>query len=105
MSRALPTHRRQRRARNRHRAEEDRSHLRLDLRGGELLKEPGEEVARVVNEHIESAESLYGRVDRGLGLGGARNVETDHEQVAMLTERLPNRVRVTCGGHDCVTRC
>ena len=56
--------------------------------GRHLLEEAGLEAAGVVDQHVESAEPLHGRVHGGRGGGGVGDVEVDGQQVVVLTERL-----------------
>ena len=60
------THHRQGSAGDIHRAEQQRFDLIPDLFGAQFLEEAGEEVARVVDENVDSAELRDGGFDCGL---------------------------------------
>ena len=81
MARALTPHNRQHGAGNVHRPNEAYRQLRLDLRQRQVLKVPGVKVPGVIDEHVDTAEALDGGLDGGRGVGAARDVELDDEQI------------------------
>jgi hypothetical protein len=85
-----------------HRPEEVDGELALHLLGRELLEVARIVVPGVVDEHVDAAEAVDGRLDRRLGVLAAGDVELDDEQVIGLTERRCDGVRVAAGGNDVV---
>src|SRR3712207_9523294 len=57
------------------RAEEVDLDLRPELLGADLFEEAGLEAGRVVDQHVDPAESLDRRRHRGLGVRGGGDVE------------------------------
>jgi hypothetical protein len=100
VSRALLAHHGQDGAGDVHRADQSRRDLPLHLLGGRLLEVAGVEVGGVVDQHVDAAEALDGRLDRRLGVLWAGDVELDHQQVVRLAERSPDGVGVPAGGDD-----
>ena len=94
--RALGAHDGQHGAGDVHRAEQVGLDLCPEVLGGDLLEEPGVEVAGVVDEHVDAAEPLDGGLHGRLGVLGAGDVELDDEQVVGLADRLRPRRRC-CG--------
>jgi len=72
---ALLTHHRQDRASDVHRAEQQRVELIADLVRAQLLEEAGEEVARVVDQNINSAKLCDRGLDRRLRILWTRDIE------------------------------
>ena len=68
VSGALLAHDRQDGAGDVHRADEARGDLPVHLLGRELLEEAGVEAGGVVDEHVDAAEAVDGRLDRRLGV-------------------------------------
>ena len=83
-----------------HRAEQVGLDLGAEIIGGELLEEPGVEVAGVVDEDVDAAEALDGGGDRRHGVFGTGDVELDDEQVVGVAERLAHGVGVAAGRDD-----
>ena len=81
---ALGAHDREHRAGDVHRAEQVGLDLRPDVLGAELLEEPGVEVAGVVDEHVDAAEPVDGRLDGRFGGGGVGDVERNGQEVLVL---------------------
>jgi hypothetical protein len=67
--------------------------------GGDLLEEPGVEVAGVVDQHVDAAEPFHGRLHGRLGVGGVGDVELDRQQVLVLSLGRGDGVGVA-GGSD-----
>ena len=86
ISRPLPAHHGQHRARDVHRPDKVRRQRPLDLLRRQLLEEAGVEVARVVDQHVDTAEPLEHRLHRRLRRREACDVELDDEQVVSLAE-------------------
>src|SRR5215211_7596241 len=74
---ALGAHDRKYRAGDIHRAEQGSLDLPPEVLRADLLEEPGVEVARVVDENVDPAEALDGRLHRRLGVRGAGDVQLD----------------------------
>ena len=68
--------------------------------GRKFLEESRDEVASVVDEHVEASEAVHRSLDGRLGLGGVRDVQADDEEVLVVTERLLDHIGVAAGGHD-----
>ena len=98
---ALGAHDRQHGAGDVQRAEQVGLDLRPEVLGGDLLEEPGVEVAGVVDQHVDAAEPFDGGLHGRLGVGGVGDVELDDQQV-VVPRRRPGltRVGVAAGGHD-----
>jgi hypothetical protein len=65
-----------------HRAEQQRVELIADLFGAQLLEEAGEEVARVVDQNIDSAELRDRGIDRRLRILWTGDVEFDRSRLS-----------------------
>ena len=100
--RALLAHDGQDRARDVHRADQARRELALHLLGRQLLEVAGVEAGGVVDQHVDAAEAVDGRLDRRLGVLRAGDVELDDQQVVRVAERLRDGVGVAAGGDDVV---
>jgi hypothetical protein len=74
--------------------------LPLDLLGGEFFEVAAAEVGGVVDQYVDAAEALDRGPRRGLGLGGAGDVEPDDQQVVRLPDGSGDRVGVAAGGDD-----
>ena len=85
------------------RAEEGGLDLRPELLRGELLEEPGVEIAGVVDQHVDPAEPVHGRLDGGLSAGGIGDVKSDDEEVVVCSEHGADLLEVAAGGDDGVT--
>lgn len=94
MARALPAHDRQHGAGDVHRAHQRRRQLPLHLLRRQLLEEARVEVAGVVDENVDTSESLGGSRHRGLRIGMAGDVELDGEEVVSSADGLGHSVRV-----------
>ena len=70
--------------------------------GRQLLEVAGIEAGGVVDQHVDAAEAVDGRLDRRLGVLRAGDVELDDEQVVGLAEGLGDGVGVAAGGDDVV---
>ena len=66
-------------------------------------KKPGVEVARVVDEHVDAAESLHGRLGRGVRGVLVGDVERDGEEVVVLADGVAHSVGVAAGRDDRVS--
>lgn len=76
------------------------AHDRQDSASDVFLGEPGGEVSGVVDQGVDPAEAVYGR------LGGARvrDVQGGGQQVVLLAaQHLSDALRTAAGGHDLVT--
>ena len=100
---ALAAHHRKGRAGDVDRTEQGGLDLRPELLWGELLEEPGVEVARVVDQHIDPAEPVHARLDGRLGARGVGDVKSYHDEVGVCSEHEGDLLGVTAGGNDCVT--
>jgi hypothetical protein len=100
--RALLAHDRQDGAGHVHGADEAHPQLALDLLGRQLLEEPRLEAGGVVDQHVDAAEAVNGRLNRRLGVLPAGHVERDDEQRVGLAEGLCHGGRVAAGGHHVV---
>ena len=99
---ALLAHDRQHGAGDGHRTDQGRGDLPVHLLGRELLEEAGVEARRVVDQHVDAAEALDGRLDGGLCVLAAGDVELGDDQVVCVAERLGDGGGVAAGGHDVV---
>ena len=99
---ALLAHHRQHSARDVHRADEARRQLPFHLLRRELLEVARVEARRVVDEHVDAVEALECRLDGGLCVLAAGDVELGDEQVVRVAERLGDGDGVAAGGHDVV---
>ena len=70
----------------------------------DLLKKPGVEVARIINENVDPAEPVDGGARGVLGVVETRNVELNDEELVVGSERGADPLRVASGGDDCVAR-
>ena len=77
-----------------HRAEEVGLDLCTEVFGGDLLEEPGVEVAGVVDRHIYAAEAVDGGFNRGLGVGRVGHVQLHDRQVREFSDRLGHLVSI-----------
>jgi hypothetical protein len=68
----------------------------------QLLEVTRIEIAGVVDQHVDGAEPVDGRLDRRLDLLPAGDVELDDEQVVGLADGLGDGVGVAAGGDDIV---
>jgi ABC-2 type transport system permease protein len=100
---ALGAQHRKDRAGDVHRAEQGGLDLRPEVPRGDLLEEPGVEVAGVVDQHVEAAEPLHGSRDGRLGVGGVVDVELDDQQVLVRSKRRADPLGVASGGDHGVT--
>ena len=78
------------------RAEQVGLDLRPEVLRGDFLEEPGEEVAGVVDQHVDAAKPLDGGLHGGLGAGGVGDVELDDQQIVRLADGLARPARC-CG--------
>jgi hypothetical protein len=101
-SRALGAHDRKYRAGDVHRAEQGGLDLGAEVLRADLLEEPGVEVARVVDEDVDPAEALDGRLHGRLGVVRAGDVQLDDQQILGLADGLGHRVGVTAGRDDSI---
>ena len=97
---ALLAHHRQDGASDIHRAEQQRLDLIADLFGAQLLEEAGEEVARVVDQDVDSAELRDGGLDGRLRILRAGDVELDGQQVVVVAHRSRDLRRIAAGGDN-----
>jgi hypothetical protein len=79
------------------RAKQVRRQLRIELLRGELLKEAGEEVACVVDQHVDAAELFGSGPNCLLGRRRARDVELDDEKVVGLSDRVGHGRGIAAG--------
>ena len=78
---ALLTHHGQYRAHDVDRAEQRGLDLCAEVLGGDFLKEPSVEVARVIDQCIDPSEPVDGCLDRGIGANRVGDVEPDGQYV------------------------
>ena len=57
----------------------------------QLLEVAGVEAGGVVDEHVDATEAVDGGANRGLGVGGAGDVERYSQQVARCPKALDTR--------------
>ena len=101
---ALLAHDRQDGASDVQRAEEVRLHLRPELLRADLLEIARIEIAGIVDEYVDAAESVDRRLcgcDRGVRVG---DIQRNGQQVVMLADRLLHPVRIAAGCNDGVPR-
>jgi hypothetical protein len=85
------------------RTEEGGLDLRPEILRAELLEEPGVEIARVVDQHINPAEPVDACLDGGLGARGIGDVKSDDDEVVVCAEHGDDLPGVAAGGDDGVT--
>ena len=68
------------------RAEQGGLDLRPELLRAELLEEPGVEVARVVDQHIDPSEPVHGRLDGGRSARRVGDVESYDQQIVVRSQ-------------------
>src|SRR4029453_4490373 len=102
---ALLAHHRQDGASDIHRAEQQRLELIADLFRAELLEEAGEEVARVIDQDVESAELRDGGLDCCLRIQWAGDVEFVCQEVVMVAPRGRDLRRIAPRGDNGVASC
>jgi len=81
------------------RAEQRGLYLGPEVLRADLLEEPGIEVARVVDHHVDASEPFDGGLDGRLGVGGVSNVQLHGQQFVAPAHGRGNGVGVT-GGSD-----
>src|SRR4051794_32918641 len=69
-----------------------------EVLGGEFLKKPGVEVARVVNEDVDAAEPLDGCGHGLLRVVRTRHVEFENQQFIRLAERRRHGISIAATG-------
>jgi hypothetical protein len=101
----LLTHHGQDGASDIHRAEQERLDLIADLFGTQLLEEAGEEVARVIDQDIKSAELCDSGFDCCLRIRWTGDVEFGCQQVVMDAHRGRDLRSIAPGGDNGVASC
>jgi hypothetical protein len=96
----LPAHHRECRAGDVDRAKEGGLDLGPELLRAQLLEEPGVEVARVVDEHVDPAEPVDRSRHGRLCVGGLGDVQLDRQEVVMLPNRRADLLGVPSSGDD-----
>jgi hypothetical protein len=86
-----------------HRAEQQRLDLIAYIFRAQLLEEAGEEVSRVVEQDVDSAELRDGGVDCRVRVLWAGDVESDCQQVVVVAQRRHDLRRIAAGGNNGVT--
>ena len=66
----------------------------------DLFEEPRIEVAGVVDEHVDAAEAIHDRGDRGLRLIRTRHVELDDKHIVSGSKRGGDGPGVSARGND-----
>jgi hypothetical protein len=69
-----------------------------NLLGGDLLEEPGVEVAGVVDQHVDAAEPVDGSRHGRLGRGRVGHVELHGQEVIVLTQGRGDTLGLAGGG-------
>src|SRR5205085_3897746 len=100
VTRPVGTHDGKHGARHVERAEEVRLELGAEVRVRDLLERARDEVARVVDEHVDPAEPCNGCVNGSLSAGRVGDIELGDEQVVVRTDRGGDRVGRAAGGDD-----
>ena len=77
--------------------------LALELLWRQLLEVAGIKAGRIVDQHVDAAEPVDSGANRRLGIGAARDVQLDGQQVIRLSQCLGHRVGVSARGHHRVT--
>src|SRR6266496_1242862 len=98
--RALGAHDGQHGAGDVHRAEQEDLDLCPEVLRGDLLEEPGIEVACVVDEDVDVAKAVDGCLHRCLGILGVGDVELDNQQVVGLADGLGDSIGVAASCDD-----
>ena len=80
------------------RAEEVRLHLRPELVGADVLEVPGVEVAGVVDEHVDAAEPVDGRLGGGVAAAGSVMSRATASRFSCSPIAVSHPVRVAAGG-------
>ena len=83
-----------------HRAEQQRVELMADLFGTQLLEEAGEEVARVVDQNINSAKLRDSGIDRRLRILWTGDVEFDCQQAFVIAHCSRDLRSIAAGGDN-----
>ena len=96
---ALGAHHRQHRPGDVDRADQGGLDLGPEVPRGDLLEEPGVEVAGVVDQHVDGSEPFHGSRDGRLGVGGVGDVELDDQQVVVGAEGSADPLGVAAGGN------
>jgi hypothetical protein len=99
-ARTLFAHHRQDGAGDVHRADEPRRQLILNLAGRQFLEVAPIEVGGVVDQHVDASESVNSRLDRGLGVLRAGDVQLHDQQVLGLAHGGAHSLGVAAGGDD-----
>ena len=76
------SHDRQHGTRDVHRTDEARPELKVHLLRRQLLEVAGVEAGGVVDQHVDPAEAIDGRLHRRVSVGWARHVQLDRQQIA-----------------------
>lgn len=78
-------------------------HRSLDLRAEivrrDLLGEPSVKIARVIDEHIDTAKPVDGGTRGGLGIVGTGDVKPERQEVVVGPERGADPLRVASGAN------
>ena len=82
------------------RAEQGGLDLRPEVLGAELLEEPGVEVARIVDQHVDAAEPVDGGAGRRPGRRRVGDVQRDDQEIVVRAERGADPLGVAAGGDD-----
>src|SRR4029450_7674247 len=82
------------------RAEQGGLDLRTEVLRGDLLEEAGVEVARVVHQHVDPAESVDGGLDGSLRGGGVGDVEAHDLEIVVVTEYGADPLGIASGGYN-----
>ena len=99
-ARALLAHHWQCGASDIHRTEQERLDLIADLFGAEFLEEAGEEIARVVDQNVDSTERRDGGLNGRLRILRASHVELDSQQVVVVAHCGRDLRSIAASGDD-----
>jgi hypothetical protein len=80
-------------------AEKVRLDLRPEVVRADLFEEPGDEVARVVDQDVDPAELVDRSPNGGLGIIGTGHVELDDQQLVLGSDGGGDLLRVAARGH------
>src|SRR3954451_4150506 len=79
---------------------EVRLELGAEVRVRDLLESARDEVARVVDQHVDPAEPYNRCVNGSLGAGRVSDIELGDKQVVLRTDSVGDRVGRAAGGDD-----
>src|SRR5688572_22479929 len=83
-----------------HRAEQERLNLIADLFRAEFLEEAGEEIARIVDQNVNSSEFRDGGLNGRLRVLWPSHIELDGQQVVVIAHRGGDLRRLAASGDD-----